>query len=176
MPDSQRIRLSPAAGAVLGISDQQRELTLKDLIKLASPDDREFLCSIIKSFQKSLINKFYFSVLNGVKELYLSVQVIAEQSEGNKLASPEFSGFVQDVTEIRQALKMIDDRNDQLNEMSWMQSHVIRAPVATVLGLLDMWYDADTEDDKAQIISWIKENMVKLDGIIKDMSDKTTLL
>ncbi len=176
MPAEQRILLSSTAVSIFGITNEQRLLSLKDLVKLASPGDREFLCSIIRSVrQKNRINKFYFSVQREESELYLSVQIIAAQSDENSGATV-LSGFVQDLTEIKAALQAIDEKNDQLNEISWTQSHVIRSPVATVLGLLDILNDASSEEEKAQILSWIKENMVRLDGIIRDLSDKSALL
>lgn len=172
-PKEQCIHLSHSAETVLGTNSYQK-LTVKDLVKLTSISDREFLCSIVKSFQQTnFINRFYFSVRVGQKELYLSAQIINRRDENEQIY---VSGFVQDITEIRQALKVIDDQNDQLNEISWVQSHVIRAPVATVLGLLNVWNDVDKDEDKRQIISWIEENMIKLDSIIRELSNKNSLL
>jgi PAS domain S-box-containing protein len=44
-----------------------------------------------------------------------------------------------DITERLAHIKAIEDQNQKMREISWMQSHVIRAPLARMMGLMDLF-------------------------------------
>lgn len=76
-----------------------------------------------------------------------------------------------DVSERLDYIKAIETQNKKLKEISWMQSHKVRAPVARILGLTALIRDEDT-GDKEQILDFINHSANELDEVIKDISKK----
>ena len=55
-----------------------------------------------------------------------------------------------------------------------MQSHVVRAPVARIMGLIELISsDHSKEEDKAQLLQYVDLSAKQLDGIIRDITAKT---
>lgn len=71
----------------------------------------------------------------------------------------------------------IEKKNSALEEVAFNQSHLIRAPLANVMGLIDLLDDEPALDDHHQaMLKLLKESAFKLDKVIKsivfDASDK----
>jgi|TARA_R110002124_G_scaffold287021_4_gene469825 PAS domain S-box-containing protein len=78
-----------------------------------------------------------------------------------------------DITERMQYIKAIEDQNKRLQEIAWMQSHVVRAPLARLMSLV-MAVDTLEEDfGKENYSKMIMDSAVELDEIIRDIVKKT---
>ena len=55
-----------------------------------------------------------------------------------------------------------------------MQSHLVRAPLARILGLLPMLSNEADESEKLQIITYLNYSANELDLIIRDITEKST--
>jgi DNA-binding response OmpR family regulator len=83
-------------------------------------------------------------------------------------------GTVQDVTERRSYLVALERQNRVLRDIAWTQSHVVRAPLVRLMGLLDVLQDDTfTELDRGQILAEIVRSAGELDAIIRDIARKT---
>ncbi|WP_348824889.1 response regulator [Flavobacterium aestuarii] len=83
--------------------------------------------------------------------------------------------LVNDITENLKHLEAIRIRNNELTEIQWIQSHIVRAPVARILGLINLITD-DIETDLAEvkkILKYINTSANELDDIIREISAKT---
>ncbi len=79
-----------------------------------------------------------------------------------------------DLTETLSHIKAIEDQNDRLKEISWIQSHVVRAPLSRMMGLIPLLKDLDeTEEEKEKMIDFILLSAHELDEIIKAITDKS---
>jgi PAS domain S-box-containing protein len=79
-----------------------------------------------------------------------------------------------DVTDRLRYISEIEERNHKLQEIAWMQSHVIRAPLARLMGLIDLirnYQHSDTE--KNELLDHVLTSAHALDEIIRDISSKT---
>ncbi len=84
------------------------------------------------------------------------------------------SCYSRNVTERNHQLMKIREQNEKLKEIAWIQSHKVRGPVATILGLTQIFEYTDPSDPGNQkIIEGIKEEAIKLDEIIKEVVKKT---
>ncbi|WP_339789355.1 PAS domain S-box protein [uncultured Imperialibacter sp.] len=82
--------------------------------------------------------------------------------------------FVKDITERTIHLNAIEEQNQRLRDIAWMQSHVVRAPVARIMGLIELISsDHSKEEDKAQLLQYVDLSAKQLDGIIRDITAKT---
>lgn len=60
-----------------------------------------------------------------------------------------------------------------LQEVAFYQSHLVRAPLANILGLANLLTPDNSEEDTRSIISLLKESAAQLDAVIKKIVGKT---
>lgn len=81
---------------------------------------------------------------------------------------------INDITERLDYIKAIEEQNIKLKEISWMQSHVIRAPLARIMGLIPLAIDKNTNPvERRQILEYLETSANDLDEVIRDITDKT---
>jgi PAS domain S-box-containing protein len=80
-----------------------------------------------------------------------------------------------DVTERLEYIKAIEVQNEKLKEISWIQSHLVRAPLARIMGLIPLIAEARSGEDKVfeEILEYILISAKELDTIIMDITQKT---
>jgi len=76
-----------------------------------------------------------------------------------------------DVTEQRNHTRAIEHQNDQLREIAWMQSHVVRAPLARMMGFINLIEKNEDTIDKS-LLRYVLESGKELDGIIREIVKK----
>ncbi len=76
--------------------------------------------------------------------------------------------LVTDVTECIRQLEAIEIQNKKLREISWMQSHIIRAPLSRILGLVNI-FDTTRPDQSeiGEILEYIRLSADELDSVIR---------
>lgn len=86
------------------------------------------------------------------------------------------SCFSRDITQQRKYLHMIEKQNENLSEIARIQSHEVRSPVATILGLAEL-IDAENPGDEqnAEVLEKIKEAARELDNVIKKITGYTSV-
>jgi len=83
-------------------------------------------------------------------------------------------GTVQDVTERRTHLEALEKQNEALRDIAWTQSHVVRAPLVRLMGLVAVLDDDHfTGMGRDEILREINRSARELDEIIRDISQKT---
>jgi len=73
--------------------------------------------------------------------------------------------------------EMIENQNKRLKEITWIQSHIVRAPVARILGLVALMSDKDQLMQNCEqdfILNSIRESANELDIIIHDINEKAS--
>jgi len=79
-----------------------------------------------------------------------------------------------DITEQHNHLQMIEKQNEQLRKIAWVQSHEVRAPVASILGLLDIFNADDLADPvNMDVLQGLKVAADNLDTIIRKINAYT---
>ncbi|AYL95155.1 response regulator [Mucilaginibacter celer] len=79
-----------------------------------------------------------------------------------------------DITEQLKHVKAIEEQNKRLKEISWIQSHIIRAPLCRIMGLIPLLEDNNVED-KREILAFILSSAYELDDVIRKITDKSNL-
>lgn len=78
-----------------------------------------------------------------------------------------------DVTERSNHIKAIEAQNKKLTEISWIQSHLVRAPVAKILGLIQLINDFDqVPAEEQKILDYLLLSANELDDVIKNITKK----
>ena len=80
-----------------------------------------------------------------------------------------------DVTERKLHIQSIQAQNEKLKEIAWVQSHVVRAPLARLMGLIDL-LEGSLEKGTVSVnplINHINESATELDKVVRDIVNKT---
>ncbi|MEZ5016820.1 MAG: hypothetical protein R2800_07195 [Flavipsychrobacter sp.] len=76
--------------------------------------------------------------------------------------------------EIKTHLHRIENQNEKLKEISWLQSHKVRSQVATILGLCQFIDERNISDKTAvEALKGIKQATEELDKVVKEINEKT---
>ncbi|TSD66802.1 PAS domain S-box protein [Inquilinus sp. KBS0705] len=79
-----------------------------------------------------------------------------------------------DITEQLNHTAAIELQNKRLQDIAWIQSHVVRAPLARIMGLIELFECYKSTDiDKPDLLNNIMRSAKELDTIIKEISSKT---
>lgn len=82
--------------------------------------------------------------------------------------------IVHDITERNQYYTAVSEQNKLLKDIAWMQSHVVRAPLARIMGLINLLEDEEFQDlNQPEIIALINESASELDGIIRNITNQS---
>lgn len=107
-----------------------------------------------------------FSIDGG--QVHLST-VITPISMGTKVIGA--AAFSQDITDTTLKIQTIENQNNRLREIAWIQSHVVRAPLARLMGLMNV-IDSQEEDDLMELkklLAMLRKSAEELDSVIRDI-------
>jgi PAS domain S-box-containing protein len=142
------------------------------------PDDLPFVEKKFDELSKSKNSRqqleYRFRCADGNYKTVLDRSFILFDAEGNAV---RMIGSMQDITDRIRDMKAIEARNERLLEISWLQSHKVRAPLARILGLAAL-LDIDNCSDiieMRELIRHISDSANDLDIVIKEIADKAQL-
>lgn len=85
-------------------------------------------------------------------------------------------GAIRDVTKIKDAENSLKARNQELIKVNqeldsfvYSTSHDLRAPLASILGLINITRLSDKEDDRQKYLGLMEQSINKLEGFIRDI-------
>ena len=91
--------------------------------------------------------------------------------DGGVIAGTCITG--RDVTDHKKYVQTIEQQNKKFKEISWIQSHLVRAPLARVMGLATLLAAETNENEKDEMLKMLQVSSAELDNIIKDITKKT---
>jgi PAS domain S-box-containing protein len=75
-----------------------------------------------------------------------------------------------DVTERLRYIEAIETQNEKLKDIAWMQSHVIRAPLSRIMGLLPMLHIKGAEAEQQKVYDYLFASAHELDDVIRSIT------
>jgi PAS domain S-box-containing protein len=153
--------------------DRVKELTGKNEDEVANTD---FVMERVKVFFDSYERAFRGEAFSVVRQREIDGKQIYEELRFNPIRDlrNEVIGvncFLRDITERQEHLQKIENQNKRLREIAWIQSHLVRAPVASILGLIQLCSLDDSPN--AEIIPMLKKAAEDLDKVIIDITKRT---
>ena len=99
-----------------------------------------------------------------------SRQMIYERNHKNNICT--IIREVEDVTKLIELQDELEEKVEQLKLVSYKNSHLLRSPVASIIGLVDLIEEHGvTGDHNKQILHFLKETISKLDEVIHEIND-----
>ena len=106
------------------------------------------------------------------RKVYEEIRFHPIHDSTNKVMS--VNCMARDITAEKEQMLKVQQQNEKFNEIAAMQSHQVRGPVASILGLAQLFNTIDTNDpSNLTVLEGIKEAAAELDCIIKDVVSKT---
>lgn len=86
--------------------------------------------------------------------------------------------LISDITEKLRHIHKIEEQIELFKEIAWIQSHVVRAPLARILGLLSLLEVSEEPlpEEIEEYITHINDSANELDGIVKDIGKKLDVI
>jgi len=77
-------------------------------------------------------------------------------------------GSMQDVTERVEYIREIEENNARLKEIAYAQSHLVRAPLARIMSLVQLLKDAEFDThSQSQLLSYLSQSADELDLVVR---------
>lgn len=160
--------------AIVHYGYDRQEFLSKTLKNIRPPEDLSLLEDALEANkeQNSLFHKRVFRHLkkNGgiIKVEIISSPILFNEREAKLV-------LVNDITEKVHYIETIETQNRTFKEISWIQSHVVRAPLARLMGLVNLLENEANESNPelTGLLGFIKSSSVELDDIIRDISKKS---
>ncbi|HEX3383791.1 MAG TPA: histidine kinase dimerization/phospho-acceptor domain-containing protein [Mucilaginibacter sp.] len=92
--------------------------------------------------------------------------IAVEQKYSYKLAKADGSNDAK-------YIETIELQNQKLSEIAWLQSHIVRTPLARILGLIEVISDFREKEEITTILEYISQSANELDAVIREISDKS---
>ncbi|MBC7522914.1 MAG: PAS domain S-box protein [Flavobacterium sp.] len=125
-----------------------------------------------------LLNQNYPTSSQGIyKHKKKTGEVIYVDIRSNTIPFQDTTGRIilaNDITERFTYIEAIEKQNEKLREIAWIQSHVVRAPLAKIMGLIDLIKHQDLHsEDNVKIYDYLLTSATELDVIIRDITKKS---
>jgi len=149
--------------------------TLEDFQKMSflqlhSKEEEHQVLDKFSSKKEEFSSSYFKHFLSNGKEIKVDIHF-------REIQNTENGGVIvqsNDVSETLQYINTIEVQNKKLRNIAWTQSHVVRAPLSRVLGILNMI--ELQQDDLQEVMFWLKQLRVstnELDDIIKNIIKET---
>ncbi|MDZ4669225.1 MAG: PAS domain S-box protein [bacterium] len=142
------------------ICEEDREVVLANFYKVMNNQDQQVFNA-----------EFRFKKANGELVFVQNKGIFVRDSNGKAI---RLLATMIDLTETLIKLRKIDLQTKTLMEIAWTQSHIVRAPLANLMGLVSLLKGNDSVDiSNAELIEYIEKSAQKLDQIIREIVGKT---
>ncbi len=162
--------LSPAYTSILGIKYEEL-IGLKALDRIHEDDRETVYQTSARLITEKRVQFLPYRYRVG-KGKYRWLESLAT----NLLDDSSVQGFLfnsKDITDRMNYIQAIEDQNARLREIAWIQSHVVRAPVARIMGLIELLKNYKDSIDETELLNHIYDSTHELDRLIKEIVDKT---
>jgi PAS domain S-box-containing protein len=83
--------------------------------------------------------------------------------------------FAHEITQRKIHQLHVEEQNKKLMEISWMQSHEVRAPLSSIMGLVNLFNYSNPADPKnIEILALMDVATKKLDEVVREIVEKST--
>lgn len=130
-----------------------------------------------QSIKNKLISKTDNLAVSHFTHLLSSGKEINVDISFREINSISITGLIvqsNDISEILKYINIIEIKNAKLRDIAWTQSHVVRAPLAQILGTINLL--EEKKDNLDEIVFWLKILRVsanEMDDVIKKIIDQT---
>lgn len=169
--DSQSLKILNANIA----AQKKYGLSLDDFLKISftqlhPKEEEQLITHKLISKGDEFTGKYFTHFLNNSKEI--KVDIYFRQIKG--ISNSELIVQAHDISETLEYINTIEIQNTKLKNIAWTQSHVVRAPLSRILGIINLL--EEQTDNFDEILFWLKQLRIstnEMDDIVKKIVDET---
>lgn len=125
---------------------------------------------LIKHKKSKLNVEYRFLCADGRYKTVLDRAFLTFDRSGEPL---RMIGSMQDITERVNYIAAVEEQNQRLREIAWMQSHEVRAPLACIMGLSKILSNEDEDEGtRKESLQHLMRSAGELDAIIREIIKK----
>lgn len=163
------------AEALLGYSSEEFKLLSKQNFKsIVHPEDlaasEEALGRLMQSSDGEIVEVVLRIRKSDGTYIHLLVRDIVFERDSENVPT-KFSSIVQDVSHTVELERELSEKVKALKEISYKNSHEVRAPVANIIALVDLLKPQNFKTSYTEkIFRYLEETVKKLDDIIREIN------
>jgi PAS domain S-box-containing protein len=165
--DGKFIDINPAAERMYGWSKE--EFVQKSIFEInASAENLHWKLDQLKKEKNGFFIMKHYRKDGTIMDLEISSCIIIVENQ--ELVYE----IVHNITERNLYFSTVAEQNRVFKEIAWMQSHVVRAPLARILGLVHLLSDTEFKElTQSQITNLIVDSANELDDIIRNITNQS---
>lgn len=161
------VKWSEVLYRIYGVEKSGFKATFEAYLSMLHADDRDRVKGLIQNVLKTREDIIFEERIirpDGEQRTLKSWGRLVCDDQGNPV---KMIGACLDVTRAKLT-------QTKLREIAWLQSHVVRAPLARLIGLVDLLeYELSLKGLEDQLLSHINDAAHELDAVIKNICDRT---
>lgn len=170
---SNKLFLGEGFSTLFGHNIGQAETSHVFSGKKIHPEDRQRISeSLWKALNSDNMNwkeNYRYAKSSGEYAYVQDKAVIMRDAKGR---ATRVIGAIQDVTERKKYIDAIENQNIQLREIAYTQSHIVRAPLARIMGLVNL-INVNSENPQTELLEYVRSSAHELDDVIRSIVRKT---
>ncbi len=144
------------------------------LLSAVHPNDREQVMIAHQATPDEFNIEYRIIQPNGMTRYVQELSTIKYNEDGT---ISHFLGTIQDITQRKQNELEIEAQNQILEEIAEVSSHIIRRPVASILGLVTLFDFTNLNNPfNAEVLRLLEKTSKELDSIIHGIVEKTSTI
>jgi PAS domain S-box-containing protein len=139
------------------------------------PEDKERVTEVVQSSVRKKeprwSGEYRFRCADGSYKFVLDRGFLIFREDGSPV---RMIGAIQDITERVNYIHAIEKHNSLMCEIGWTQAHLVRGPMARILGLLELLTPPETEvGDYKELLEFLTTSAQELDQVIRQIIHKS---
>lgn len=135
------------------------------------PEKRDVFMELLKTTKKVTDYEIELNTKNGKPIIVAASSQMIFNEKGEPIG---IEGTLHDITERKLAENQLKFQNEKLLEISFLQSHMVRRPVSSILGLIHLMnFDNPSDPTNLEVIPNLQKATKELDDIIHEIVKNT---
>ncbi|WP_372920537.1 PAS domain-containing protein, partial [Salegentibacter sp.] len=173
--ESDELKFNEAITNIFGYSPENTKFNGSWWDSKIHPEDLDRIKAqekeMVEKSRKLIHTEYRLACADGSYKYVLDRSYLITSKEGKP---QRIIGSIQDITQRYNYIKAIEESNERLREIAWTQSHVVRAPLARIMGLIDLLKNhKDNIENIPDILDNILISSQELDKVIRKIANKT---
>ncbi|WP_268034060.1 PAS domain S-box protein [Algoriphagus sp. PAP.12] len=168
--------IQQVTGNIVGISGYSpQEIIGKPFEFLVAYEFKEELeMELSKVFQSKGTGFIFKLCIQSKSKEDRCIQLFGIRSQEYRSGSSSFVAGFQDITENVRFLEKLETQNMQMREIAFAQSHLVRAPLARILGITELFEEETflSKEEMKELTKFLKVSGNELDTALKSISKK----
>lgn len=181
LSNSKLLFSSGLAHKLFGYSeDEFCKLSANFFKGIIHPDDYQKVQETIEKLKSSRKGDIIEMTVRGLRSDGVYIWVYSRQMILERKPKKGICKVIREVEDVTRLVELQDELSgkvEQLKEISFKNSHLLRNPVASIIGLLNLMEEHEdiTNEHSRQILHFLKEAIIKLDHVIHEINDVARL-